>query len=295
MATTERRQVSVRPTLSKMSRSALGVMDDRTADQVKHALYDVQAKAHLLKCYFDGLKPMGGIKCFVLLGLTGSGTTFFGDLLGQDPDVTWLDESFNPQARYPVLYLRGLARGHSTSWFGLKVFSFQLSGKFQTSGKDHDQPDIDRARRILEKLGGQGWKFIHLKRSNIFAQCVSHCVAEQKQVWHRTFHPRTICDEKMRLNLTEFERNLKNLLMSHRYEDELFAGTEMLRLDYEADLQDPAASQSSVELAFAYLGLSTTAVSGKYVKNGATPLHRQIEKYDEVARLAERLGVTPTE
>jgi len=68
----------------------------------------------------------------------------------------------------------------------------------------------------------------------------------------------------------------------------------MLRLNYENDLLSEQSYLASVRTTFEYLGLPATPVASKFIKLGAGSLDRRIENYDEIARVAERLGVTPT-
>lgn len=222
-----------------------------------------------------------------------SGTTVFGDLLAKHPDITWLGEAFAERAYWPVRYLDGLGRSSPTRCFGLKIFSFQLCKKWQTPTEGYSECDIDRGRRILDELLTRKWKFILLRRAYHFAQCVSLTRAAQSGEWHR-LEERGAADDRARLNLFRFELYLKHLQIFRKYEEELFSAIAKLELSYESDLLNPENHQATADKAFEHLRLPSIMVSSRYAKLAASRLDEQIENYDEVARIAERLGVRPS-
>ena len=68
----------------------------------------------------------------------------------------------------------------------------------------------------------------------------------------------------------------------------------MLRFNYESDIRDVESHQASVKNVFEFLGLPPAGVASNYVKMGTDPLDRVIENYEEVAGVAQLLGVTPS-
>lgn len=264
------------------------------ADRTGETLRDLDANLKFLGCYSRGLGSHMPANRFIILGLMRSGSTIFGDLLGQHPDITWLGERYIQQAYHPLLYLRGAARQASTSGVGVKIFSFEFARRMQVPATSFARADVDRGRGMLKRLRDSGWKFMHLERTDIFAQAVSFTRAMQSGQWHRTEPSAAGAKRPVRLDLQEFEQYLNSFLTFRRYERDLFPGFEMLRLGYESDLQSPEARSLSTARAFAFLGLPPAAVSSSYVKIGDSPLDSQVENYDEVARIAQRSGVTPT-
>ena len=133
-----------------------------------------------------------------------------------------------------------------------------------------------------------------MRRSDVFAQCVSFTRASQTGVWHTTEELGAKSHGQVRLDLREFERYLKAFLTFRRYEEEMFSETEMLRFNYESDIRDAKCNQASAKNAFEFLGLPAATVASKYVKMAADPLDQEIANYEEVADLAHGLGVSPS-
>jgi LPS sulfotransferase NodH len=212
-------------------------------------------------------------------------------LLDQHPDLTWLGESFAQRAYYPALYLSGIAALTGAARPGIKIFSFQLSRKSEVPKDGYGRSDIARGRQILSSLAAKNWKFIHLSRTDIFAQCVSLTRAAQTGFWHAKSELQDVDNEPARLELCEFERYLNAFLAFRRYEADLFSGLEALRVNYETDLQVSEAHQATADRAFRFLGVPKKPVSSKFIKLGAPDLRKQIGNYEEIARAAERLGV----
>jgi LPS sulfotransferase NodH len=264
------------------------------AERTGEALRGLDANIKFLRCYSRGLGSYTPPNRFIILGLMRSGSTIFGDLLGQHPDITWLGEHYIQQAYHPLLYLRGTARQAPTSGVGVKIFSFEFAKRMQVPATSFARADVDRGRGMLKRLRDSGWKFIHLERTDIFAQAVSFTRAMQSGQWHRTEPSAAGRKSSVRLDLREFEQYLNSFLTFRRYEQDLFPGFEMLRLVYESDLQSAEARDQSTARAFAFLGLPPAATSSSYVKIADSPLDSQVENYDEVARMAQRSGVTPT-
>jgi Stf0 sulphotransferase len=285
---TDQRRSSLGRALWSAPRLFLG---ESAADQVRQALGRAKTNARLLKYYVDGLTPAAGTKPFIVFGLMRSGTTFFGDLLGQHPDVTWLGESFVGEAYCPILYLQGAARRIATPCTGIKIFPFQLSRRTDLPTKGYGRSDIDRARRTLDVMGTKNFKFIHLEREDIFSQSVSLTRAAQTGVWYMPAGGETAYNGRVRLDLGKFGQYLNELLIFRRYERDVFSEIEMLRFTYEKDLQDTAAHQESARKAFRFLGLALVSVSSRFAKMGTSPLDRQIENYDEVVDMARCFGV----
>lgn len=266
---------------------------DRVKDRILQALGRACTNASLLRYYIS--RPGANEKKarFIMFGLMRSGTTVLGDLLARHPDVTWLGEAYVQRAYYPTLYLNAVARACPTLCVGLKAFSFQLSMQANPF-INHDRSDINRGRRILESLRANDWKVIHLTRTDIFAQAVSLTRATQSGLWHQTSGRHESGNgNAVRLDSLEFKLHLEFLIKCRRYEQEIFSGFEMLQLNYEADLLNPENHQAVAERVFGYLGLPAVSVSSNMVKIASERLDAQVENFDELARAAESLGVSP--
>jgi LPS sulfotransferase NodH len=268
------------------------IFNANSMTNAKEELGTVKANLQLLNYYLRGLSIRNTIHPFIIFGLMRSGTTFFGDLLGQHPDLTWLGETFVQRAYYPALYLSGLAAATGVARPGLKIFSFQLSRKMEVPPRGYSRSDIGRGRRILSSLAARNWKFIHLSRTDIFAQCASFTRAAKTGFWHARSELEEAANLPVQLDLSDFERHLKAFLTFRSYEAKLFSEIEVLRLDYETDLEDLQAQQAAVDRAFRFLGVPNNSVSSRYVKLGAPDLSIQIENYEEIARIVERFGVS---
>jgi FkbM family methyltransferase len=269
------------------------LIGDKTTGHLREALKGARLNTRLVKDYLNGLILHEETRPFIVFGLMRSGTTLFGDLLAQHPDLTWLGEPFDQRIYCPILYLHGVTQAAPTDCAGLKIFPFQFSKRTDPPGDVYDRYDLDRGHRILDALRKK-WKFFYLVREDFFAQCVSFTRANQTGIWHRAAGLGTGDHNPIRLDLLKFEQHLNHLRVFRDYAHKLFSETEMLWLTYEADLQDPQGHQATADRAFRFLGLPTISVSSKLERIGLGPLDRQIENYDEVARLAWHFGVIPT-
>jgi LPS sulfotransferase NodH len=262
---------------------------DRVKDEVSETLVRIRTSARLLRSYVG--KPSGNANNtpFILFGLMRSGTTVLGDLLARHPDLTWLGEAYIQEAYFPALYLNAVARSYPTPCIGLKAFSFQLNME-RNPFIPHGRSDVARGRRILARLRDDGWKFVHLTRNDTFAQAVSLTKASQSGAWHRLAEDSGGSD-RVRLDSQEFKLHLEFLKKCHRYEAEIFPGFDMLELNYETDLIDPAGHQETADKVFGYLGLRPVSVSTQMVRLAGAGLDTQVENFDELARAAASLGV----
>jgi LPS sulfotransferase NodH len=264
----------------------------RAKDEISETLVRIRTSAGLLRSYTA--KPAGSANktAFILFGLMRSGTTVLGDLLARHPDLTWLGEAYIQEAYFPARYLNAVSRSCPTPCVGLKAFSFQLSVQ-RNPFIPYGRSDIARGRRILARLRDDGWRFMHLTRNDTFAQAVSLTRASQSGSWHRIAGDGGNSD-RVRLDLLEFKLHLEFLKKCHRYEAEIFPGVDMLELNYEADLIDPAGHQAAADKVFGYLGLRPASVSSKMVRLAGERLEAQVENFDELTRAAASLGVSAT-
>lgn len=278
--------------VAKSWRAISEAFAERVRDPAEEALLSAKANLRLLRYYVPRPAAPERKTKFILFGLMRSGTTLLGDLLARQPAVTWLGEAYQQRAYFPVRHVNAIARATPAACVGLKAFAYQLSTRTNFS-KDYDQSDVDRARRILEKFQAQNWKFIHLTRTDTFAQTVSLMRAMHTAVWHRT-EEGVQGGHGIRLEPSEFSLHLEFLLRWRRYEQSVFSGFDVLRFNYEADLESVEKHGATAAKAFSYLGLPPIPVSTDMKKIAGERLNTQVENFEEIARAAESLGVSAT-
>jgi hypothetical protein len=189
--------------------------------------------------------------------------------------------------------MAGLKCCASTRSVGIKIFPFQLSRRTQPPVGDYDARDVDRGRRIIDRLRALNWKFIHLVRDDLFAQTVSFMRANQTGIWHTAVGADRSVDVRVRLNVREFEKHLNVFVIFRACEAKVLGDMEMLRLTYESTLEIPEMHQGTAGKAFGFLGLSSVPVSSRFARLYVDPLESQVENAEEIMRAAERLGVKP--
>ncbi len=201
----------------------MGLTGDRVATLARERLRGVRLNARQLRYYWGGWTVQPDAVSFILFGLMRSGTTLLGDLLGQNPQLTWLGEAFDQRMYFPIRYLAGAASRASTRFVGVKIFPFQLNKRTEPPLNGYDAGDVDRGSRIVDRLRALNWKFVHLKREDLFAQTVSFTRATQTGVWHQMVGAESSNDVRLRLNVRDFENYLKIFLMYRDYEAKVLA------------------------------------------------------------------------
>lgn len=260
----------------------------RLYERIETSVANAKLNLNLAKYYFGRPRMKANKTRFIMFGLMRSGTTVLGDLLAKHPELTWLGEAYKPEAYFPVVYLNSLAGRQSTQCVGLKAFTFQLTNRNAFDG--FGRSDIARGRRRLKRLQEDGWKFLHLRRANIFSQCISLLRATTSGVWH-SWKNQNESKRKVFIDPRDFALFLDFMIKCRSYERDVFLPFDVLQLDYEAELADPAYHQCTADKVFKYLELNAAAVSTQMKRLSKESLDVGIENYVELVDVAENAGV----
>lgn len=203
--------------------------------------------------YAASFVPGGPRTRFVIVCLPRTGSELLVDLLDQLPGVSCRGELMQQPVRWPLRILEGRARlgaARGAQAWGCKVLVQHLQWYEGGYGPAED---------VLGRLTADGWKVLHLRRADVLASALSALHADQTQRWHRragddsTFEP--------------VEADVATMLAwIHVYDtyqswlDEALSGIPHLDVHYEADLQDPASVQRTVDRLAEELGTTSVPV-----------------------------------
>ncbi len=233
---------------------------------------------------------------FVLFAHYRTGSTLLTSLLNQHPELRCDDELFlrfsrtspeGPRAPRTLLspqgYLEAAGRMAGHDVYGVNLKLYQLRGVLR--GEPDSAPE-----RFLQRLAGNGWKFVHLRRENALRLALSAHVADQRQRWHvRAGDERT--PERIEVDVRAVLDGIANSEETGRAEDRLMADLDHVRVVYEADLRTPDRHQQVVDRIFDHLGVSAVEVEAGLQRVSSDDLREQIANYDELAGALERDGV----
>jgi hypothetical protein len=135
----------------------------------------------------------------------------------------------------------------------------------------------------LQRLNADGWKFIHLKRTNYLRHKISNLLLSETKITHikkgEEFQKRKInVDCEILLKSIEYSEEVE------RMEEENLKNIPNLKIIYEKDLEDNSVHQETADKIFNYLGLKHYEVTSQFERMTPQNLDQIILNYDEVLR-----------
>ena len=235
--------------------------------------------------YSHGVAPSRGRPetRFVVFCQGRTGSTLLTRMLDQHPDIACDGEIFGPQRlgriRAPELFLRGaVARAMRSATaepaYGFKVKPYELTFH-----------GIDPAG-WLERRHTEGWKLIHLYRSNVVRHALSGLLLEQRGVPHRDAG--SDVRESYRVDAARVVAAARGRARQLDDERTLMANIPHVAIGYEDDLVQPDAHQRACDRIFEFLDLATAPVKAPLQRLAPDDLRQQIANFDDV--LAELDG-----
>ncbi len=216
---------------------------------------------------------------FVVFGQGRSGSTLLKQLLDSHPLIKCEGELLNEKDGYLTRhFLRRIVYKFPLQAFNLRAFisNIECYG-FTLLFYQYYPPET-----ILQKLYKNGWKIIHLTRSDAFRQTISHFVARETKLWHRTHSGESRVEEMIRLDPAEFNFWMNRLLRNKHSEEKIFRRLPHFMINYEADLKDKKNWQPVCNNIFEYLSLPHAPVRASLKKTYTIPYSRIVENYDEL-------------
>jgi len=142
---------------------------------------------------------------------------------------------------------------------------------------------------ILENLHSDGWRFIHLRRSNILRQSISGQIY-RAQGFSNTTKSEEIKKIKIKVELIRLLNDMKKRIKFNKIEDEVLKNIPHLSINYENDLINYENHQKTADKIFQYLGLESCKAESTYIKIAYHNIEDNISNYDELYEFLQSKG-----
>lgn len=224
---------------------------------------------------------------FVIYGQSRSGSTLLVRLLDAHPDVHCDGELLSPGGvyirsqlglkairKYPIPYFNHRRRRATGTCYGFKLLVYQATF----------------APRVFTRLEQEGWKFLHVRRKDVFRQALSDLVAHKMSYFHR--HPGSQApDHQVSITTQELDKQLRNRGRKLAKEREMIDGIEHLEVWYEDDLLRQEAWPSTTAKVSEYLGLASSAVGSSDLQTTHDRSYDEIiVNYEELEQHLAQIG-----
>lgn len=227
--------------------------------------------------------------CVLIFGQGRTGSTLLEDLLCSTGHFVKHGELLNKPGetiRFPAAYLKGRARRLRAGGFICHVKPSHLRDDRERVGA---RP-LD-LQAFIGSMTKEGFRIIHLKRSDRIGQFLSQRMAEARGCYHK------FDDAPETRRVTIDRKQLEWWLERRRARDDREAaaldGFETIEVEYDADLADPAAHQATVDRILDSLALPPRRAGTSLRKVNRRPMRDIVENYDELASWLTELELPP--
>ena len=187
------------------------------------------------------------------------------------------------QVRFPAAFLKGSARRRPHVNFICRVKPSHLGSDRERAGA---RPSDIRA--FLQSIVDDGFRIIHLRRSNKFAQFLSLKMAEARGQYHKRDDgpetQRVTVDRQQLIEFMEWRR------ARDREDAAALEGLDFIEVEYERDLEKPSMHQPTIDRILDRLSLERHPVQTSLRKVNKRLFREIVENYDEFADWASELG-----
>jgi LPS sulfotransferase NodH len=216
---------------------------------------------------------------FLIICDNRSGSTLLSSLLNNHRDIYCDDELFRPFSKskltkilFPKMYVEACASRNTSKIYG---FDFKPRQLMENISRE------SFPRTLVRSLHKRNWKFIYLKRENIFKQSLSHMLAIKRQHWHDT-PENPLKKSKIYVNCKKLIDTLEEYhVISHEIEL-VMSEIPHLEISYEQDLEDISCHQRTLSKIFSYLQVPDAAVQTTMNKVASHKWSDDVYNADEV-------------
>jgi LPS sulfotransferase NodH len=219
----------------------------------------------------------GGAKRFVVFGLGRSGSTLLVDLLNADPAIRCDGEIFQHWRYFPERILRRKIRLLEADAYGFKLLAYQV-----TKVLGYREP-----RRFLDWLQASGFRFVTIRRENLFRHALSQVAARKSR-----FHLEGPTSERIKVSVdpAEIEAWMDRIRRNREEEQTMLAGREALHLVYEQDLIGEERQRQAVARIGAFIGRDIVFANSRFRRIVSDDLSDSFENADELRRYMTERG-----
>lgn len=234
------------------------------------------------------------MKRFVIFSLGRSGSHLLAALIGSPPTVHCDGELFNSD-RWPSRIHRGLLRvyrRHPMWYVSLRERSVRCRLRPSCYGFMLKPGELDRPASFFRQLTEAEWRIFHLHRESVFAQTISHFVAQRSGRWRS--RPDDPDPEIGRLSIApnDFLQLYANKRRRIRECHDLMQHLPHMSLTYERDLESSDQWQATVSRVYDHLRMPAPSLPAAITlrRTWRQPYSELVANYDELLALARRRG-----
>lgn len=223
----------------------------------------------------------------LIFGLGRTGSTLLEDLLCSTGHFAKHGEILGEGAsrvRFPAAFLKGSARRRRNKNFICHVKATHL-------GRDRERAGVRTVdmKVFLQSIVDDGFRIIHLRRSNKLAQFLSQRMAEARGQYHKRDDgpetQRVAVDRQQLIKFMEWRKARDG------EEAAALEGLDFIEVEYERDLEKPSMHQSTIDRILDCLSLERHPAQTSLRKVNKRSFHEIVENYDEFAAWASELGL----
>jgi len=215
----------------------------------------------------------------MMIGRARSGTTLLSRLLTQLPDLRFDGEMLANYVPFPHQFADRLASTAKTPHYGFKLLSFQIAEVYRA----------ENGPAFLQKFADRGWKFVHVRR-NTLPQIQSLLTAQSVGSYHAKTGEKKKNIAAPPIDEYRFLRALDFQTALLKFEEDILAEFDHVKVSYEADLLDASAHQATIDRLCAAFGLQHTTVEATLQKLSSKTFHQTIPNADALEAMAREAG-----
>ena len=210
---------------------------------------------------------------FLVFGQGRSGSSLLLDLLKCHPEIYSEAEIFHRRSAgrlvSPWRYVNGRAALSPGRVYGAKMKIYQMT----------DDQGIPDPGAFVHALLAEGWKFVFLRRSDLFRKVLSHEVAMARGQYLDREAP---TDLSVRVDPARFLEVMRLRDQIGRDEEAIMEDVPHVDVVYERDLRDQACQQDTCDRIFESLGLDPVPVGTDLVRTGRKSASSYIQNYHDL-------------
>lgn len=216
---------------------------------------------------------------FIIFGQGRTGSTLLVNLINCAENVYCDGEIFGTEYPFDIwhkrLYMKLRSKAFKQKTYGCRIKIYELY--------KHQGMSTDESIAFINTLAKDGWKIIHLTRTNKFRQCLSSLVAEERNVYHRQDNGEEVLDQ-ITLDESQVLFRINWLLKFDSEEDKALEEIDVCSINYEVDLEDSNNHQATLDRITLFLNLKQATAKSNLKKTSARILstyisnHKQIEQ-----------------
>jgi hypothetical protein len=218
----------------------------------------------------------------VIYGQGRTGSTLLESLLASTGYFAKHGELLAPKFRvikYPMKFIRGLAKSKNTRGFIFHLKSYHLTKK----RKKTIEPS-----HFLEELQKDGWFIIYLRRENKVKHALSSIIAHQRGSFHKVDDK--IEELNVHVDCENLRRRINKRIKIDRIDVESLKNISFHEVVYDLDLEHEHNHQSTIDNILKKIHLEPKMASSKQRKIYRAPLHEIIKNYDEFIDCVQNNG-----